>query len=134
MRKLEGYLYLLVVTVVTAGRYHREGRQLGDCFYNGRYHDVGDGFPATDGCNGCFCAAPGQVGCSLMGCPDRCTLPIEPGNCNDILLRWGYNSLFNQCQPFIYTGCDGNDNNFETYEECAGRCPSRTWWKKSRIG
>jgi hypothetical protein len=26
------------------------------------------------------------------------------------------------CEPFLYTGCDGNENNFITYNECMKTC------------
>ncbi|XP_061190546.1 WAP four-disulfide core domain protein 2-like [Saccostrea echinata] len=44
------------------------GPNSGGCFYNGRYYSVGESFPATDGCNTCFCSDNGQVGCTLIGC------------------------------------------------------------------
>ena len=39
------------------------------CDYNGKAYDVGEGFPADDGCNRCFCAAGGVVACTKMYCP-----------------------------------------------------------------
>ena len=26
------------------------------------------------------------------------------------------------CEPFLYTGCDGNENNFITYSDCMKTC------------
>jgi len=36
--------------------------------------------------------------------------------------RYFYNSTSEQCENFIYGGCLGNDNNFETQESCAEEC------------
>jgi hypothetical protein len=38
------------------------------CTYDGRVYEVGDSFPATDGCNHCFCDASGLVACTAMAC------------------------------------------------------------------
>lgn len=44
----------------------------GDCFYDDKWYDAGDTFPATDGCNTCFCDENGGVGCTEMGCLGTC--------------------------------------------------------------
>ncbi|MDX1503031.1 MAG: hypothetical protein R3325_11785 [Thermoanaerobaculia bacterium] len=41
------------------------------CEYDGQPYQVGDTFPAGDGCNTCFCAES-FVGCTLMLCPPKC--------------------------------------------------------------
>ena len=38
---------------------------------------------------------------------------------------YGYDPEQQQCVQFIYTGCQGNDNRFDTYEECMDTCYSR---------
>lgn len=42
------------------------------CEYNGETYDVGESFPAGDGCNTCSCQEDGTVGCTLIGCVDAC--------------------------------------------------------------
>ena len=37
--------------------------------------------------------------------------------------RWAYNSQTGQCQSFVYGGCEGNGNNFESREDCEESCP-----------
>ncbi|XP_072017964.1 WAP, Kazal, immunoglobulin, Kunitz and NTR domain-containing protein 1-like isoform X2 [Amphiura filiformis] len=54
-----------------------------------------------------------------------CSLPMDPGNCfrRDNFPKWYYDLATQQCRPFTYTGCGGNDNRFITYSECASACP-----------
>ncbi len=42
------------------------------CDYNGTHHDVGAGFPSTDGCNTCSCTATGSVACTKRFCVAGC--------------------------------------------------------------
>ncbi|RVE55288.1 hypothetical protein evm_000186 [Chilo suppressalis] len=51
----------------------------------------------------------------------RCLQPVDPGPCKVYTPRFAY-SRDGGCQRFIYGGCKGNDNNFETYEECERAC------------
>lgn len=53
---------------------------------------------------------------------DPCDLPIDPGECRAVILRFAYNSVTQDCEPFVYGGCNGNANNFATLEECKKRC------------
>ena len=36
--------------------------------------------------------------------------------------RWRYVPSIGQCENFIYGGCGGNANNFETFESCERKC------------
>ncbi|XP_067942908.1 kunitz-type serine protease inhibitor 6-like [Watersipora subatra] len=45
-------------------------------------------------------------------CDGACILPKEKGPCRDAVPRWYHNSETNKCEPFIYSGCGGNTNNF----------------------
>ena len=58
--------------------------------------------------------------------PDRCTLPAESGLCKAAFQRFYFNSDSGQCEQFIFGGCGGNDNNFETMEQCQQTCKYRT--------
>lgn len=55
-----------------------------------------------------------------------CALPAkggpEPLICRAMLRRWFYNSESKQCETFIFSGCGGNENNFNTEEECKEKC------------
>lgn len=45
-----------------------ETRDVGQCSYDGTTYRAGDSFPATDGCNTCFCSDNGAVGCTKKAC------------------------------------------------------------------
>ncbi|KAJ8246361.1 hypothetical protein GJAV_G00266880 [Gymnothorax javanicus] len=52
-----------------------------------------------------------------------CGLPSLQGPCKAYEPRWAYSSATKKCQSFIYGGCGGNDNNFESKEACEDTCP-----------
>ncbi|XP_032074051.1 kunitz/BPTI-like toxin [Thamnophis elegans] len=59
---------------------------------------------------------------SGQGPPELCHLPAAIGSCKANMPRFYYNSTFNNCQEFIYGGCQGNANNFVTRDECHYAC------------
>ncbi|KAK2191742.1 hypothetical protein NP493_46g01054 [Ridgeia piscesae] len=53
---------------------------------------------------------------------ETCSKPREAGECHTYTLRWYHDKMQEQCSQFVYSGCGGNDNNFQTEEECQRRC------------
>jgi hypothetical protein len=51
-----------------------------------------------------------------------CLLPLAPGHCKSYQTKWYYNRDSNKCEIFYFTGCGGNGNKFETWEQCAATC------------
>ncbi|XP_007955674.1 WAP, Kazal, immunoglobulin, Kunitz and NTR domain-containing protein 1 [Orycteropus afer afer] len=54
---------------------------------------------------------------------DACVLPAVRGPCPGREPRWAYSPLLRQCHPFVFGGCEGNRNNFESREACEDACP-----------
>nr|XP_056700922.1 carboxypeptidase inhibitor SmCI-like [Euleptes europaea] len=82
--------------------------------------------PRTQKCcfNGCSrsCLDPASRPLALR---NRCQLPPETGPCKMRLWRYYYSSAQKRCLEFIYGGCKGNGNNFETKEACEKACGAR---------
>ena len=63
----------------------------------------------------------------VVNVPAFCKLPKVTGPCRAAARRWYFNKVTGKCQQFIYGGCRGNRNNFNTRKECekkCGRCKS----------
>merc|ERR1711879_178283 len=54
--------------------------------------------------------------------PEFCDLPSEVGMFRAAIQRWFYNSSDDECQQFIYGGCGGNENNFNSKADCLEIC------------
>ncbi len=44
------------------------------------------------------------------------------GNCGSYTTRWWFNAGTGNCEEYLYSGCQGNDNNFGTYTDCQDFC------------
>ena len=53
---------------------------------------------------------------------DPCTLPKVVGNCRATIRKFYFDTNTRRCTQFLYGGCGGNANSFETQEECQQRC------------
>ncbi|XP_038605980.1 WAP four-disulfide core domain protein 8 [Tachyglossus aculeatus] len=73
---------------------------------------------------------PAKRKCCSNGCGRRCQSPVWgvcllprwPGPCLAFVLRFFYNPASQRCERFIFGGCHGNGNNFETREACLWAC------------
>ena len=51
-----------------------------------------------------------------------CRLPAVQGTCPALFRKWYHNVDSGTCKKFIYGGCGGNDNLFDTLAECEFAC------------
>ncbi|XP_061649134.1 amyloid beta (A4) precursor protein b isoform X2 [Phyllopteryx taeniolatus] len=53
-----------------------------------------------------------------------CWARAESGPCHDVLARWYFVPEKARCAPFLFGGCGGNRNNFDSEEYCLAVCSS----------
>lgn len=76
-----------------------------DCEVNGVIYEVGESFPAADGCNTCFCDEAGAIACTEMGCTD-CYAATSESGCDSIAdCRWLTEGCAEGDEMAIPTGC-----------------------------
>nr|XP_048295402.1 kunitz-type protease inhibitor 2 isoform X3 [Myodes glareolus] len=57
---------------------------------------------------------------------ESCGVSKVVGRCRASIPRWWYNVTDGSCQPFVYGGCEGNGNNYQSKEECLAKCTGVT--------
>ncbi|XP_076427296.1 eppin isoform X3 [Peromyscus maniculatus bairdii] len=83
----------------------------------------------------------GKQKCCLFNCgkkcldpqQDICSLPKDSGYCLAYFPRWWYNKENSTCQLFIYGGCQGNNNNFQSQRICQNVCKKRKSCPRVRL-
>ena len=80
-------------------------------------------FPVTDGLYEIAIVAPSKqpLGKYLIT-GSGCSLPKVVGPCRAAFPRWFFNIKTRRCERFIYGGCEGNANNFNSLAECLNTC------------
>ncbi|EDV99167.1 PI-actitoxin-Afv2a [Drosophila grimshawi] len=51
-----------------------------------------------------------------------CLQPMVSGRCFGHVESYAYNPLQRRCESFIYGGCGGNENRFDSKAECEYNC------------
>lgn len=70
--------------------------------------------------NGTFVARCGRL--KKFTNREICIQPKTVGFCRAALPRFFYNIMTEKCEEFIYGGCGGNENNFQTIDNCEKTC------------
>ena len=79
----------------------------------------GSGFAGTSsGGSGITAGAGGSIGYD-----PACNAPPETGQCDDAFRRWYHDPASGSCQPFIWGGCGGNANRYDSQAACQAACP-----------
>ena len=62
----------------------------------------------------------------LITAKRRCSLPKKAGSpqCTKKEAKWFFDTKAKGCRPFIFSGCDGNENSFDSVDECEQACPN----------
>jgi hypothetical protein len=53
---------------------------------------------------------------------DICSQNEASGFCRAAITKYFYDKTSSQCKQFVYGGCGGNQNRFDTIEECQIKC------------
>lgn len=55
---------------------------------------------------------------------DQCTATPDPGPCRAAFPMYYYDPKANSCQSFMYGGCRGNQNRYDSMDKCLKHCTS----------
>ncbi|XP_065670828.1 blackelin-4 isoform X2 [Hydra vulgaris] len=55
-----------------------------------------------------------------------CKSKLDPGPCFAYLKKWFYNHATKKCQQFVYGGCRGNNNRYDSKDACDKSCVKST--------
>ena len=84
---------------------------------------TGGSIGGTGGTGGSVGGTGGSAaGMAGQGGADPCLVPAESGPCQAYIERWYFNAERGICERFVYGGCGGNENNFESLAACSAAC------------
>lgn len=93
-------------------------------------HGNANRFNTKESCESqCKSTRPFHIG--VVPAQDPCHFPYDQGPCRGFFPKYYYSSIDNTCKHFIYGGCDGNLNRFDTRNECENKC--RQTYKEEEI-
>ncbi|GIY69238.1 hypothetical protein CEXT_261861 [Caerostris extrusa] len=52
----------------------------------------------------------------------NCVDPPDAGTCKGHYVRWNYDALTGKCNKFVYSGCNGNRNRYNSKALCFDNC------------
>ncbi|XP_067255073.1 BPTI/Kunitz domain-containing protein [Chanodichthys erythropterus] len=55
-----------------------------------------------------------------------CSLPMDEGTCFAMMPKYYYNKEEKECRMFLYRGCQGNGNRFDSRDDCYKLCLARS--------
>ncbi|KAK5904107.1 hypothetical protein CesoFtcFv8_005704 [Champsocephalus esox] len=118
--------------------FYNVSSQICSHFLFGGCHGNGNNFLTKEGCEescggvtGAMCLKtrsrppPQEKEMSAEHFAERCGADPEAGPCRAAFQNWFYSRETGSCQTFIYGGCQGNENNYETKQHCMDTCTVR---------
>jgi len=69
-----------------------------------------------------ICGALGLCDGQKKTIPQRCQETKQVGLCRALIESFFFNTETNKCEQFYYGGCGGNNNRFESMDQCNDRC------------
>ncbi|CAD5222567.1 unnamed protein product [Bursaphelenchus xylophilus] len=63
-----------------------------------------------------------KLDCQDPAIDEGCLLDPQPGPCSAKTTKYYYDTRSGKCSPFIYGGCSGNENNFDSLGDCQDIC------------
>ncbi|PIC23278.1 hypothetical protein B9Z55_017031 [Caenorhabditis nigoni] len=72
------------------------------------------------------CESLCRIESSWTNTTDFCTLERNAGPCTDSISMWYFDHSEQDCKPFTYGGCRGNQNRFVSKEQCLQSCRDKS--------